>query len=300
MGTDLKRSTTYHPQTDGQTEVLNRSLETYLRCFVSTKSKEWVKWLPWSEYWHNTSYHSSIGMTPFKVIYGRDPPRLIHYDKGNVTTLAVDRFLIERDQVLSELKFHLSRAQDLIIARADGKRRDLEFSVGEMAYLKLRPYRQSLVALRVNQKIAPRFYGPVEVLEKIGSVAYVPNDLAIHNVFHISQLKKVVGNVAVESVLPVYDAVGESVKPGAVLGVRIKDGNQEVLIAWKGMLEEEVTWENYDHILGQFPSFNLEDKLVVRDGGNDMNHVAEDLHSGRFSVNRKKKKNGPMGPGSLS
>lgn len=72
-GTTLHYSTTYHLENDGQTEVVNRGLEMFLRCYFHDNPKGWLKLLPWVELWYNTNYNSSINTTPFNVLYGRDP-----------------------------------------------------------------------------------------------------------------------------------------------------------------------------------------------------------------------------------
>lgn len=73
---DLLMSSAYHPQTDDQTERVNQCLETYLRCFVHSCPKKWSSWLSLAEFLYNTSYHSSLGQTPFKVLYGHDPVQI--------------------------------------------------------------------------------------------------------------------------------------------------------------------------------------------------------------------------------
>jgi hypothetical protein len=82
QGTKLKMSSAYHPESDGQTEVVNRCLETYLRCFIADQSKTWVLLVPWAEYWFNTTYHASTGKTPFEVVYGRTPPTMVRWIQG--------------------------------------------------------------------------------------------------------------------------------------------------------------------------------------------------------------------------
>ena len=74
QGVKLKYSTAYHPQTDCQTEHINKCLEQYLRCMSGDKPKEWLKYLPLSEWWYNTSFHSSIKASPYEIVYGKKPP----------------------------------------------------------------------------------------------------------------------------------------------------------------------------------------------------------------------------------
>jgi hypothetical protein len=82
QGTQLHLNTTYHPQTDGQMKVVNKCLETYLRCFSSEKKNQWAQWLPLAEWWYNTSYHTTTHMTPFEAVYGQKPPSVLSYLPG--------------------------------------------------------------------------------------------------------------------------------------------------------------------------------------------------------------------------
>ncbi|KAL4010950.1 hypothetical protein IC575_027992 [Cucumis melo] len=195
-GTKLNKSTAYHPQSDGQTEVVNKGVETYLRCFCNEKPKEWTKWLPWTEYWYNTTFQRSIGMTPFQVVYGRQPPTILSYGSSPSKNSTVEEMLQERDIVLVSLREHLRLAQEQMKMYADRKRRAVEFSVGEYVFLRIRPYRQITVRSRRNEKLTPRSFGPYKIVERIGPVAYrlqLPENSRIHPVFHVSQLRKMVG-----------------------------------------------------------------------------------------------------------
>ncbi|KAA0034981.1 Transposon Tf2-9 polyprotein [Cucumis melo var. makuwa] len=130
-GTKLHRSTAYHPQSDGQTEVVNRGIETYLRCFCGERPKEWVKWLHWAEYWYNTTFQRSLGITPFQAVYGRLPPPLVYFGDRDTPSTALDEQLKERDVTLGALKEHLKFAQEKMKRSADQKRRDVEYEIPE-------------------------------------------------------------------------------------------------------------------------------------------------------------------------
>ena len=273
-GSKLCFSTAYHPQTDGQTEATNRSMETYLRCYAGDKPKTWAKFLDWAELSYNTSYHSTLQMSSFKALYGREPPTLLRYENGSTANAELELQLKERDQMLDVIKEQLQRSQQLMKQRADTRRREVDFEVGDKVLVKLRPYRQRSMAKRINEKLSARFYGPFEILAKVGRVAYklkLPEDAKIHPTFHVSQLKKVVGEPGETVAIPpqmTSEGVLET-EPAAVVQERKngKTGKEEVLIKWKGLPSHDCTWEEVSVMREQFPSFDLEDKVNFEERG---------------------------------
>ena len=111
QGTSLVMSSVYHPQTDGQSEVLNKCLEMYFRCLTFHNPKKWSKVLTWAEYWCNIAFHSSLEMTHFNAVYGRDPPILRIYNVDDLDPPSIKDLLQQRNVLLDQLKKNLERAQ---------------------------------------------------------------------------------------------------------------------------------------------------------------------------------------------
>nr|GEW45095.1 retrotransposon protein, putative, unclassified [Tanacetum cinerariifolium] len=133
--TKLQLSTSYHPQTDGQTEVINRGLEAYLRCFAHEQPVKWSSYLPWAEYSYNSGYHTSTGTTPFYVVYGREPPSLLPYVIGETKNAELEQQLVDRDDILKLIRHNLHKVQDRTRQQAKCKRRDISFEVADIAPL---------------------------------------------------------------------------------------------------------------------------------------------------------------------
>lgn len=89
QGVSVNKTTIYHPQTDSQTEVVNKCLETYLRCMCSEKPSSWFKWLSLAEWWYNTNFHTSIQTTLYEVVYGQAPPIHLPFLLGGATNPVV-------------------------------------------------------------------------------------------------------------------------------------------------------------------------------------------------------------------
>jgi hypothetical protein len=128
QGTQLHLCTTYHPQNDGQTEFVNKCLETYLRCFSSEKKNQWAQWLPLAEWWYNTSYHTTTRMTPFEVVYGQKPPLVLSYLLGASKVQVVDQTLTVREAILHTLKKNFFMAQNHMKQQADQGHSERQFA----------------------------------------------------------------------------------------------------------------------------------------------------------------------------
>ena len=273
QGCTLSMSSSYHPQTDGQTEVVNRVLEQYLRCFTHEQPKKWIDWLPWADYSYNTATHSSTKVSPFEFVYGVPPPSLLSYIPGTTKVQAVDDFLCSREEILRDLCQNLIVACDRMKSQADQHRRDIVYEVGDYVYLKLQPYRQHSVVFRGSLKLAPRFFGPYKILARVGPVAYrlqLPVGSQIHDVFHVSLLKKRVGSVHSSPTLPpTSDDFTILPQPEAILDTHIiRKGKYrpktEILVKWAGAPKEDATWENQWRFNRQYPDFLLADKSHFR------------------------------------
>ncbi|KZV23809.1 hypothetical protein F511_22871 [Dorcoceras hygrometricum] len=115
-------SSSYHPKTDGQTKVLNRCLETYLRCFSSEQPRTWALWIHWAEYWYNTAYHTAVGLTSFEIVYGRKAPKIVQLWPQETAVASVAQELADGDELLRQVKYNLQRAQQRMTKQANAHR----------------------------------------------------------------------------------------------------------------------------------------------------------------------------------
>jgi hypothetical protein len=222
----------------------------FLRCSVHDSPKQWKSWLPLAEHGYNTSFHNSLGSTPFstpfKVLYGYEPVVAAVPLLPSTDNKSVQEMLAERQAYTELIKVNLTRAQNKIKLQADKHRTNREFQVGDQVLLKLQPYAQSSLVNRQFPKLSYKYFGPYSVLERIGKAAYklaLPSESQIYPVFHTSQLKSFTPDYTpVYSTLPTLtDFSAATLQPDAILERRlVKKGNTavpQVLMKWQGVID---------------------------------------------------------------
>ena len=197
MGTRLHFSIAFHPQTDGQSERTIQILDDMLKACVIEFKGSWDTHLSLMEFAYNNSYQSSIGMAPFEALYGRKCHTPVCWDEvgerrlisPELVQITLDKIQIVRDR--------LKTARDKQKSYVDKRRRDLQFKVGDMVFLKVSLWK-GVLSFGRRGKLRPRYIGPYEIIAIVGPVAYrldLPPELSkVHNVFHESMLRKYIPN----------------------------------------------------------------------------------------------------------
>jgi transposase InsO family protein len=269
-GTRLCTSSAFHPQTDGQSEVTNKTITIYLRCLAGDRPRSWLRWLPWAEFCYNTSLQSALKTTPFEVVYGRPPPPLLPFQSGSTKVAAVDKQLRDRDTFIANIKERLLQAQSIMKTYHDQSHRQVEFQVGNWVWLRLNHRTASAIRPAGQNKLSPKYYGPYEVMEKIGAVAYrlqLPPKAQIHNVFHVVFLKKFEGTPPTEPTpLPPIVRGRAVAQPDRVVRARSAGSSWEIPVQWKGKSMAEATWEPLQQFKEDYPNVKLEDELFRQEG----------------------------------
>ena len=196
LGTKLLFSTTCHPQTDGQTEVVNRTLSTMLRAVLKNNKKMWEECLPHIEFAYNRSLHSTTKMCPFEVVYGflpRAPIDLLPLpssEKVNFDAKQRAELILKMHELTKE---NIERMNAKYKLAGDKGRKHVVFAPGDLVWLHLRKDR--FPDLR-KSKLMPRADGPFKVLEKINDNAYkleLPAYFGVSPTFNIADLKPYLG-----------------------------------------------------------------------------------------------------------
>ena len=265
LSTTLVHSSAYHPQTSGQVERTNQILEDMLRACVLTYTNKWDECLPLAEFAYNNSYQRSLEMAPFEALYGRRCRTPLNWSElGERMVYGTD--LVEKaEEQVHLIHSHLKRAQSRQKSYSDKRRRPLEFKVGNHVYLRVSPLK-GVFRFGVRGKLAPRYIGPFKITERCGPVAYrlelPPHLAAIHDVFHVSQLKQC---MSVPEQL--VDTSNIHIGPDLTFEeqpIRVLDQKQRVTrkktinfykVQWSNQSEDEATWEQEEYLQTKYPKF---------------------------------------------
>ncbi|KAL0554084.1 hypothetical protein IC582_007995 [Cucumis melo] len=263
LGTRLDFSTAFHPQTDGQTERLNQILEDMLRACVLEFSGSWDSHLHLMEFAYNNSYQATIGMAPFEALYGKCCRSPVCWGEVGEQRILGPELVQTTNAAIQKIRARMLTAQSRQKSYADVRRKDLEFEVGDMVFLKVAPMK-GVLRFAKKGKLSPRFVGPFEILERIGPVAYrlalPPSFAAVHDVFHISMLRKYVADpthVVDFEPLQISENLSYEEQPVEVLAREVKKLRSReiplVKILWQNHGVEEATWEKEEDMRAQYP-----------------------------------------------
>ena len=251
LGIKRAMSSAFHPETDGQMERTNRTVEQILRIFVDYRQMNWDSLLPFVEFCINNQRSSSTGHSPFYLNTGQHPMLTVPDPTSNIP---------QAQQRLEQLKATLLLAKDIIRKAqdrqayyADAGRVEKSFSVGDSVMLDTANITEANQRNRPSRKLAPRWAGPYEIVERVGAVAYrlaLPHHLRVHPVFHVSRIKEYNDLRSYDASRPVPPRPEPDIVDGSpeweverILDRKGSRSRRQYLVHWKGYPDDQNSWE---------------------------------------------------------
>ncbi|GKE21107.1 putative reverse transcriptase domain-containing protein [Tanacetum coccineum] len=256
---------------DGQSERTIQTMEYMLRACIIYFGGSWDVHLPLAEFSYNNSYHSSIRCAPFESLYCRKCRSLVLWAEIEEGSLIGPELVLETTNKVVLIKEKLKVARDHQKSYADKRRKLLEFEVGDRVLLKVSPWK-GVVRFGKKGKLAPRYVGPFEILERIGLVAYrlrLPEELSsVHDTFHVSNLKKYLADANLHVLLneiKVDKTLCFVEEPVEIMDREIKKLKRKkitlVKVRWNSKRGPEFTWEHEDQMRIKYPQLFV-DRVV--------------------------------------
>jgi len=259
--TKLLMSTSFHPQTDGQTERDNRTLEDMLRAYICSLQDDWEEYLPLVEIAYNSSVQASTGHAPYYLSTGREFPTFLSRAMEKISdspSEAAQVMFRKWHNALEQAKLHMKAAQERQAKWANEYRRDLQYAVGTQVLLSTENLRSTILV--GAPKFLPKFMGPYTITRVISPTAYelqLPSTFRIHPVFHIHLLKpyhdgrrflptRITEAPAEPELVEGDDNVHWEVE--SILRKRTLGRTVQYLVKWKGFNMEENTWEPLENL----------------------------------------------------
>ncbi|KAI5415295.1 hypothetical protein KIW84_040659 [Lathyrus oleraceus] len=246
LGTKLRLSLAYHPQTDGQTERTIQSLEDLLRSCVLERGGNWDSFLPLIEFTYNNSFHSNIGMTPFEAIYGRRCRTPLCWYESGESAMVGPKLIQETTNKIKMIQEKMKASQSRQKSYHDKRRKALEFEKDEHVFLRVTPITGVGRALK-SREVAYQ-------------IALPPSLSNLHDVFHVSQLRKYIADPS--HVVPLDDVQVRDNLTVDTSPMRIEDREVKKLrgkeialvkVIWDGAANGNITWELEDKMKESYP-----------------------------------------------
>ena len=250
LGTKLSTSSAYHPQTDGQTEVMNRKLEEMIRAFINYKQDNWDEHLTEFEVAYNSSVNSTTTFTPFFLAYGMHP-RTIPFETVASKNETTNDYLTTMQEATAIAQQKIKRANENSAKYENKKRNPCLFKVGDLVMLSTKNLHLDTNAQR--NKLSMKYCGPFEIIEAINPVTF-RLDLSqpmktrgIHNAFHCSLLAPYVKDKLFKRTckppLPLkFEDEHEEYEVEKILNHRGRKSRTEYLVKWLGYPDHENSW----------------------------------------------------------